>query len=149
MTDIAKAFKAETIRLARKEVRLQIEPLKKSAAQLKSQVAALRDEIDTLKAQVRNLNKLTKNLEAVPGTAPQDASRQRFTAKGLTTLRERLALSYADMGLLLNASDQSVRKWEDGKAFPRERSQQAYFDLRGIGKREAAARLEAMKQTQG
>jgi transcriptional regulator with XRE-family HTH domain len=60
-------------------------------------------------------------------------------------LRKRLGLSAADLGLLLGVSALSVYKWEQGKARPRAKYLEAIADLRGIGKREAAVRLESLR----
>jgi DNA-binding transcriptional regulator YiaG len=50
------------------------------------------------------------------------------------------------LGQLIGASDQSVRKWEEGDVKPREKFHQAIFALRGISKKEANERLEQMQQ---
>jgi DNA-binding transcriptional regulator YiaG len=140
MTDLAHALKTEVSRLARKELRAQLEPLRKSAAQSKAQVAALREEVSVLKKQVRALEKQARH-PAAKSSEVQRKSRQRFTAKGFATMRSRLGLSYGELGRLIGASDQSVRKWEDGEAIPRMKFQQAIFALRGVGKRALAERL--------
>lgn len=142
MTDLAHALKTEISRLARKELRAHLEPLKKSAAQSKAQVAVLREEISSLKRQIRALAKQAHH-PAEKSSEVQQKSRQRFTAKGFATMRRRLGLSHAEMGRLIGASDQSVRKWEDGAAIPRMKFQQAIFALRGIGKRAISERLGA------
>lgn len=142
MTDLAHALKAEISRLARKELRAHLEPLKKSAAQSKAQVAVLREEISALKRQIRALAKQAHR-PVEKSSEDQQKSRQRFTAKGFATMRSRLGLSHREMGLLIGASDQSVRKWEDGEAIPRMKFQQAIFALRGVGKRAIAERLGA------
>ncbi|KQZ39653.1 hypothetical protein [Duganella sp. Root1480D1] len=142
MTDLAHALKTEISRLARKELRAQLEPLKKSAAQSKAQVAVLREEVSALKRQLRALEKQTRRSPYNSDDVPK-ASRQRFTAKGFATMRSRLGLSYGEMGRLVGASDQSVRKWEDGEAIPRMKFQQAIFGLRGVGKRAIAEHLGA------
>ena len=59
-------------------------------------------------------------------------------------MRARLGLSAADFGRLVSASGQSIYNWEAGKASPRATQQAAIAAVRGIGKREAAKRLEAM-----
>ena len=48
------------------------------------------------------------------------------------------------MARLLGVSGQSVYKWELGKARPRARQLEAIAALRGVGKREVNARLEAL-----
>lgn len=143
MTDIASALKAEISRLARKELRAQLEPFKKSAAQSKAQIATLREEVSALKAQLRAMGKQARGVAGPSTQQVQKASRQRFTAQGFATMRSHLGLSCAEMGKLIGASDQSVRKWEEGTAKPREKFQQAIFELRGVGKREITARLGA------
>jgi len=140
MTDLAIALKSEISRLARKELKAQLEPLKRSAAQSKAQLAALREEVSALKRQIRLLEKSARHL-VDQSAAGERTLRQRFTAKGFATMRSRLGLSYAEMGRLIGASDQSVRKWEDGVAVPRLKYQQAIFALRGVGKRMIAGRL--------
>ena len=144
MADIANALRAEISRLARKELRAQLEPMKKSAAHAKAQIAELRAEVTALKAQLKAQGKQSKqsdrSIRSVATEMPTK-SRQRFTAKGFSTMRNRLGLSYAEMGALIGASDQSVRNWEEGSAVPREKFRQAIFELRGVGKREVASRL--------
>ncbi|MTW10147.1 hypothetical protein GM658_05985 [Pseudoduganella eburnea] len=140
MTDLANALKTEITRLARKELKAQLEPLKRSAAQSKAQLATLRDEVGALKRQIKALEKHSRQPTDRSADA-QKPSRQRFTAKGLATMRRRLGLSHAEMGRLIGASDQSVRKWEDGAAVPRLKYHQAIFALRGAGKRAIAERL--------
>lgn len=140
MTDLANALKTEVSRLARKELKAQLEPLKRSAAQSKAQLAVLRDEVAALKRQIKALEKYARQL-TVKSPEVQKTSRQRFTAKGFATMRRRLGLSHAEMGRLIGASDQSVRKWEDGAAVPRLKYQQAIFALRGVGKRAIAGHL--------
>lgn len=145
MTDIAGAIKAEITRLSRKEIKAQLEPFQNAAKQHKAQIAALKGEIGTLRAEIKALNKRTKHVVEPTEELRTSSMKMRFTANGLATLRQKLALSLDDMGVLLDASGQSVRNWEEGSTFPREKNQQAYFALRGIGKREAAVRLAAAK----
>lgn len=141
MADIASALKTEVIRLARKELRAQMEPIKKSVAHLRAQVTELHTEVSTLKAKLKQLDKQTPKAVRMEAIETPKRSRQRFTAKGFATMRGKLGLSCVEMGHLIGASDQSVRKWEDGESVPREKFQQAIFSLRGLGKREITARL--------
>jgi DNA-binding transcriptional regulator YiaG len=145
MSDIASALKAEITRLARKELRSQLEPLKESAAKSRAHIAALREEINSLKSQIRALTKQTRHVVGTAVAEDKKPSRQRFTAQGFATMRRKLGLSYVDMGVLLEASDQSVKNWEEGTATPRDKHQHAIFALRGVGKRDAAQRLAALR----
>lgn len=154
MPNIASLLKSEIARLARKELRSQTEGLKKA-------VTASRSDIVLLKQRVRDLEKALKQSirmagrrgadgrESNGGTAEaHDANRFRFRAKGLASNRTRLGLSAADFGLLVGASGQSVYAWEQGKAKPRGTNLAAIAALRGVGKREVAQRLAALKAVQ-
>ena len=80
--------------------------------------------------------------KAAPTPAePQEGAAPRFSAKGLAAQRKRLGLSAAAMAKLLGVSALSVYKWESGKTRPRAKQIEAIARLRGIGKKEAAARL--------
>ncbi len=68
----------------------------------------------------------------------------RFVAKGLRSTRERLGLSQADFGKLVGVSAQSIYNWESEKARPRGAQIAKLAALRGIGKREAAERLNQL-----
>jgi DNA-binding transcriptional regulator YiaG len=70
----------------------------------------------------------------------------RFSAKGLAAQRKRLGLSAQAFGALIGASGQSVYKWEEGKTRPRAKHLPVIAALRGIGKKEAAYRLEALER---
>ena len=81
-------------------------------------------------------------------TAPANKSgRARFSAKGLKANRERLGLSADHYGKLVGVSGLSIYNWEQGKARPRESSIEALLKIRGLGKREAAKRLQALQES--
>ena len=63
---------------------------------------------------------------------------------GFAQHRKGLGLSAAEVGKLLGASALSVYKWESGKAKPRRSFLPAIAALRRMGKREAAAKLQAL-----
>ena len=65
----------------------------------------------------------------------------RFVAKGLRSQRSRLGLSADGFGKLVGVSAQSIYNWERGTAYPRAQQLARIAALRGIGKREADARL--------
>ena len=58
--------------------------------------------------------------------------------------RERLGLSADDFGKLLGVSAQSIYNWEHENARPRAEQLANVAALRGIGKREAKARLDQL-----
>lgn len=143
MPNIASLLKQEISRVARKEVRGETQALKKSSTQYRSDIAALKRRIATLEGLVKKLSK-TGSRTALTSTKAEEAANLRFSSKGFAAQRARLGLSAADTGLLLGVSAQSVYHWEAGKSRPRASQLPAISNLRKMGKREAAKRLEEM-----
>ncbi len=142
MTNFATAMKQEVVRLARKELRTELEGLKNASTQHRKEIADLKREVGALK----------KLLALVAGRAAKKAAEQtdeteapakRFSAKGFATHREKLGLSAEETGLLVEVSPQTVYGWEKGRK-PQERHTEAIAAFRRMGKREARARLEKL-----
>jgi len=146
MPNIGSVLKAEITRLSRKEVRREIEATKKASTQHRRYIAELRRQIARLEQQMAMLQKRPKAPSA-PTSAP--AKPIRFVAKGLRSNRERLGLSAGDYGRLIGVSAQSIYNWEGGVAEPREAQKAKLATLRGIGTREARARLSRLGRKAG
>lgn len=142
MPNIATLLKAEIARVARKEVRGELQSLKKATASYRTEIARLKRRAQALEQQVKRLGK-SRGKAAAP-QAEETGPNLRFSAKGLAAQRRRLGLSAQACGALVGATGQSVYKWESGKIRPRARHLPAIAALRKMGKREAAARLEAL-----
>lgn len=139
MPNIASLFKSEITRIARKEIRAEIQTLRKASAQHRSDIAALKRR---LAEQDRLISILRKNKQAATADGKaQEASKLRFRADGFASLRKKLGLSAADMGKLLGVSLQTIYHWEKGQSRPRAGQLQAIAQVRRLGKRGAAARL--------
>ena len=86
-----------------------------------------------------------KSTKAASAAPAKKSIRTRFSAKGLKANRERLGLSADNFGKLVGVSGLSIYNWEQGKARPRESSVEALLKIKGLGKREAAKRLQALE----
>lgn len=136
MPNLGSVLKIEISRLARKEIKSQVDPLKKTNASYRRDLAELKRQVASLERALRSVGK------DKPKASPEGESTvPRFTAKGLKSLRKKLGLSAADFGKLAGVSAQSINSWEAGKAVPRKSQQASLAGLRGIGKKEAKARL--------
>ena len=142
MPNIASILKEEIARVARKEVRAETQPLKKSAAHYRSDIAALKRRVAALEKLVSRLGK-TATQKALPAETGEPTGNFRFSASGLQAQRKRLGLSASEAAALLGVSDQSVYKWENGKTRPRASQFAAIAALRSMSKKEAATRLGA------
>ena len=144
MTNLATTLKAEIARIARKEIRGEVESLKKAVATYRSEIAALKRRAQGLELQVRRLSRA--GAKAEPAARAEDSAKvKRFSAKGFAKHRQRLGLSAADCGLLLGASGQSIYNWESGDARPQARHLAALAAFRDLGKKAALAHLETIK----
>jgi DNA-binding transcriptional regulator YiaG len=148
MSNIRTALKEEITRLARKEVRSQVDPTKKVTAQHRRDIAALKRQVANLERQVTLL--LRKSASARPEVSPETTAKPiRFSAKRLQSQRSRLGLSAIDFGRLLGVSAQTIYNWEHEVARPRSEQLGKLAALRGIGKREAGERLKELAAANG
>jgi DNA-binding transcriptional regulator YiaG len=140
MPNLNSVLKSEITRLARKEIKSAVDPLRKTSATYRREIAELKRQVVALQRELKAAARPPREKKEPAG----EGRNVRFAPKGLKTLRARLGLSAADFGLLIGASGQSVYNWEAGKAVPRANQLAALAAVRGIGKREAMKRLEAI-----
>lgn len=149
MTAFSYAFRAEVLRMARKEIKGELGSLRKTVTAQRSEIAALKREVKELVSQVKGLHKAVAH-QVAPGKAPvQDSEapvhrgrRFQFKAKVLAAKREQLGISQQGMANLLEASMLSVSRWESGKVTPRAAQLERIQAVLKIGKREAKAKLQ-------
>lgn len=139
MPNIAALLKSEISRLAKKEVRKEVAPLRKITAGYRREIAQLKRTLASLQRTTKQLaNPRTSSETSIGSDRPV-----RFVAKGLVSLRKRLGISADQMARLLGVSMQSVYNWERKKATPRKEQVAAIASLRGLGKKEVRQRLNA------
>jgi DNA-binding transcriptional regulator YiaG len=141
MPNIATVLKEEIRRLARKEAKSQVAALKRASAQQRRDIAALKRE---LKEQQRANAKLAKAVAGGPAlaaAATEGATAPRFSPTWLRKHRAKLGISAADYAKLVGVSGLTIYNWEKGKNKPRAAQLEALAAVRGLGKREAMAKL--------
>jgi DNA-binding transcriptional regulator YiaG len=148
MPNIASVLKEEIQRLARKQVKAVVSPLKRDNVRLKKSVADLRRQIAALDRASRDvLTRVAPIVETERAQkATQEAARLRPTSKSLEKLRQRLGLTQVQFGKLLGVSGQAVVRWAgmDGRVRMRRTTLSALAGIQRIGKREARRRLETI-----
>jgi len=142
MPNIQTSLREEISRLARKELRREVDPLRKLVASYRSTIAQLRQRISALEKRAKAGSKDGKR-PAEDAAAEDDGPQLRFSAKGFATLRKKLGLTASEMGALLGVSSLTIYNWEHGKTRPRASQLPAIASARSLGKKEARARLEA------
>jgi DNA-binding transcriptional regulator YiaG len=148
LPNLASVFKAEIARIARREVKTQVEPLKKQLAASRAEVTSLKRRLSDLEkgAKAKRTERSAESAAADTSQPEADGNRFRFRASGLASNRKRLGLSAEQFGKLVGATGQSVYAWEAGKTVPRGKSLAAIASIRGIGKKEVAKRLAELDQ---
>jgi DNA-binding transcriptional regulator YiaG len=144
MPSIAAVFKQEITRLARKEVKLQTEAIRKTNTHYRRDIAQLKRQVAGLLKHVAYLQQQERKRAAKPAPGANVEGR-RFSPRGLNTHREKLCLSAADYSQLVGVTAQTIYSWEQGKSKPRDGQLAALVAVRGLGKREALKRLELLE----
>ena len=144
MPNVATVLREEIQRLARKEVKAAIGPLQKKGADQRRYIADLRRQVAALEREVARLVKHAgRQPRKAASAAPE--SEIRFSPKWVAADRRRLDLSARDYAALVGVSMLTIYNWEKGKSKPRAPQLAAWAEIRGIGKREALRRLEALE----
>ncbi|MGA2255327.1 MAG: helix-turn-helix transcriptional regulator [Thermoguttaceae bacterium] len=148
MPNLATAIKEEIRRFAKREIKVDTSPTKGAVAQFRRDIAKLKrqmwaqeKEIVFLKAQER------KRLGQPQAVEEDELEGVRFSARSAKAQRQRLGLSQQDYAELVGVSPMTIYNWESGNSRPRNEQLAALVAVRGIGKREAMAKLDAMNKT--
>ncbi len=134
-------LKAEITRLARKEIRKELEPIKRVNAAQRGYIADLRRELNELQKEINLLKKAVPDEELETVLDKEDA-RQNFwiTGKGVASLRKRLGVTQVELATLADVTQQTVVKWEkvEGKIpFRSQETANALQAIRAMNKTEA------------
>ncbi len=144
MGNLVHELRNEITRLAKKEIKGQITPLKAASAKYRRDIAELKRVTSDLEKRLAHLEQQERKRAKKP--PPQElAERTRFFPKGLKSHRARLGLSAEDYGLLTGVSGKMIYKYESGKTKPRRAQVAKLVAVRDFGKREARRRLALLK----
>ena len=141
MANVMSALKSEISRLARKEAKREVAPVKKASANYRGLIAGLRKQIDAPQNEVAALRRIAPKAEKTLAAAQEPQGRFWITGPGVKALRKRLGLTQANFGKLADVSVPTVIKWEGAKGKAPIRLKAAIARLqamRGMGKKQAA-----------
>ncbi|MHC4909081.1 MAG: helix-turn-helix domain-containing protein [Planctomycetota bacterium] len=157
MSTFVSALKQEVSRLARKEVRAQLEPMKKASARHRSEIAELKRLVGQLTKRVVDLERQVKRQSSTrPGRNGNSAMvvkgtgndgqgpRRRFSPAWLRDHRQRVGMSAAEYARLIGVSTLTIYNWEHEKTRPRAAQVEVIAEVRQLGKREARRKLETI-----
>lgn len=149
MSNVLKELKSEISRLARKEAKQAVAPVKKVNAAYRGLIAGLRKQVVGLQNEVATLKKAIPAPEKILSAKTEPEGRFWITGKGVKAMRKKTGLTQEKFGKLVGVSVPTVVNWEKakGKLNLRKAPAGALQELRGKGKREIAAMLP--KETKG
>lgn len=145
MNTFSNAFRAEVVRMARKELKPELQGMRKALTHHRSEIAALKREVKALASLLKATQRKGKTVEvpeekvkAAAGKQPRSGS---FGPQALLEKRTALGLTQKEMAILLDASSLSVYKWESGQVQPRAAQLVRIAEVLRMGKREALAKV--------
>ncbi len=144
MPNLAATLKEEIRRLAKKEIRAATGTTKQAVVQYRREIASLKRTLREHEKKIAFLQKQEKERLGQPQAAEEPTDAVRFSARSVKAQRSRLGLSAKDYAMLVGVSPLTIYNWEQGKSRPQKAQLASLVGVRGIGKREALARLELL-----
>jgi len=135
MGKIESTIKQEINRIAKKQAREAVTPLKAEIRRLKDKCSSLGDDITRLKRQMDS-DKVKQRAAKMVDTAVADASSIRMSGSLIKSLRKRLKINQAELGQLVGVSLGSVTGWETDKFAPRAETKARIAALRKMSGRD-------------
>ena len=146
MPNIAAVLREEIRRLAKREIKINTSSTKGAVAQFRRDIAKLKRELGEQRKEIAFLKtQEKKHLDQFQVKEEDKLEDVRFSARSVKAQRSRLGLSAANYGKLVGVSEITIYSWEHGNSRPRKAQLAALISVRGIGKRDALAKLEAEK----
>jgi DNA-binding transcriptional regulator YiaG len=136
MPNVATILKIEIARVARKEIKSELDRLKSASNKYRSDIAALKRQVTVLEKEIHRKSRGSERPDASASGETAEIS-HRFSAKGLASHRKRLGLSADALGKLIGVSGLSIYHWEGGKSRPRDQYLPAIAALRILGRKQA------------
>lgn len=140
---VIKELRMEIARVARKEIKKELDPIKRVNASQRKYIADLRRDITELQRDVKRLQKELG--KAAPVVEEELEQRFWISGKGVLSLRKRLGLTQIDFAELVGITQQTVVRWEktEGRIALRGEAVQARLqEVRAMGRRDVAKELE-------
>ena len=142
MSTLATALKDEIRRVARKEIKQETKKLSEAVTRYRSDIAALKKRLNACEKKLSYFEGQERKKISEPAELTEE--NVRFSSRSVKSQRAKTGLSAADYGKLIGVSALTVYNWEQGKSKPRKQQLASLVAIRGIGKREAKAKLELM-----
>jgi len=148
MINLGTVLKTEIRRLARREIRANTTKTQKAVARYRREIAHLKRQVREQHRKLTFLETQERKRLGQRSAAAEPANGARFSPRSVQAQRRRLGLSAHDYAKLVGVSPLTIYNWEHGKTRPQVPQLAALVALRGIGKRDAMARLALLREEQ-
>jgi DNA-binding transcriptional regulator YiaG len=149
MNTFSNAFRAEVVRMARKELKPELQGMRKAITSHRSEIAALKREVKGLTSQLKAAQRQTKVVSAVSPSDQTKVSNRSgsdefvFSPELLAQMRSALGATQIEMASLLTVSALSYSRWEKGQAHPRTKQLAKIEEVVRMGAVKAGKKLRA------
>lgn len=147
MGKVERTIRSEISRLARKEVRATLLPLKRELRVARRNISVLKKTVAALDRATRERMRGEQGKKFQIEASPEEVKASRFTPQRIRTLRQRLGISQKQLALLAKVSIGAVGSWEKGKFEPKGDKKAVLLGLRKLKKRGVKKLLAGMNAT--
>jgi DNA-binding XRE family transcriptional regulator/uncharacterized coiled-coil protein SlyX len=146
MNTFSNAFRAEVVRMARKELKPELQGMRKAITSHRSEIAALKREVKSLTSQLKAAQRQPKVGSGAASDQPKVSKRAAreefvFAPEMLAQMRNALSATQLQMAALLAVSPLTYSRWEKGQAHPRTKQLAKIEELVSMGPAKAEKKL--------
>ena len=147
MNTFSNAFRAEVVRMARKELKPELQGMRKAITSHRSEIAALKREVKSLTSQLKAAQRQSKGGGmAASSDQPKISKRTArenflFAPEMLAQMRQALGATQLQMAALLAVSPLTYSRWEKGQAQPRTKQLAKIGELVNMGPAKAEKKI--------
>ena len=147
MGKIEPTIKSEIQRLAKREVRATLVPLRREVRTIRLKLSTLSKGFGPLNRLAKEHLREGKKKELKLEATPEEVKASRLTPDRIRGLRRKLGISMRELGILTRSSLSAVLSWEKGKFKPTGEKKVALVALRKLRKREVRKLLAENAET--
>jgi len=143
MGKLESTIKAEIERLAKREIRKVLVPLKRDVRSLKSTASQLRRAVLPLERFAAEEQRALAKREVRLEVSPDEVKKSRLSPRLIKTLRKKLGITQKELAILTGVTVGAADQWEKGKFTPKAEKKAAFAALRKLGRTEVKKLLKS------
>lgn len=137
MGKVEEAVRSITLRTVRRELQMNLAPLRRELTELRRSLTRLDAAVSSLKEAVSTgvINTNVAHIK-VDDISDSEVRRARISPDLIKKLRARLGITQAQLAAILSITGPAVAQWESGTSEPRGENRTALIALRKLGRRD-------------